>query len=104
MARITKSLTLINETIECKLPQDRDAIAGIQYGAGGLGTLVLEGTCDGITWIPFGIFPADGSAVVASLTASGIAYTRVGYVEHVRIRKSVAGAGPVLATLILNYL
>lgn len=104
MAQISKSLTLINEGFELKIPQDQDAIAGLQYGAGGLGTLVLEGTCDGITWIPFGLYPADGTAVVLNLAASGIAYARVGYVLKVRVRKSVAGAGAVLATLIVNYL
>lgn len=104
MARITEALTALDEEISMLIPEDQDAIAGIQYGSGGLGTLVLEGTCDDVTYHAIGIYPADGSAVVADLAAAGIAYARVGFVKRVRIRKSVAGAGPVSATLIVNYL
>jgi len=98
MARVTKSLTYIDETIAINIPQDKSGFVSVQYGAGGQGTLVLEGTVDGENWVGIDMEDEAGTPV-ANLSAAGIAHQRTFGLEAVRVRKSVAGLGPVLASL-----
>lgn len=103
MATAQKDLTNANDEIRVDVPNDHGYIAGIQYGTGGLGTIVLEGRINnGNDWFAIGITPAAGGAVVASLAAAGAGSADVSFCEEVRIRKSVAGAGPVTAGLQLS--
>ena len=81
------------------VPRDHIVNAGVQYGAGGLGTLVLEGTLNEVDWVAIGLTPAGGGAVVASVAAAGIWYAAVSQYSSVRLRKSVAGGGPVTSSL-----
>lgn len=98
MASVTKSLTEADEVITIDIPQDKSGFVSVQYGTGGQGTLVLEGTIDYETWVELEMQDEHGG-VVASLTAAGIAHQRTFALEAVRVRKSVAGGGPVLASL-----
>lgn len=98
MASVTKSLTEADEVITIDIPQDKSGFASVQYGAGGQGTLVLEGTIDYETWVELEMQDEHGGTV-ASLTAAGIAHQRTFALEAIRVRKSVAGGGPVLASL-----
>lgn len=111
MARATKVLTNINEEITISDVDELNGAASIQYGAGGLGTLVLEVSCqdNGAAppvddWVQIKIFnPAIAvNAAVDNLAAAGYAWAEVVGVKKVRVRKSVAGAGPVRATLTIN--
>lgn len=100
MATVNKVLTAINEEIILDIPTDRTAICGLQYGAGGLGTVELQGTMDaGVTWFTIQLSKPDGTAAALSLVAAGQGYAEVGYCDRVRAKKTVAGAGPVTTTL-----
>lgn len=96
----SKALTAQNDKVgPIVLPKDRKIRASVQYGAGGQGTIVLQGTVDGTTFIDIGLTPASYGAVVANLAASGIGFADVSGFRSVQINKSVAGAGAVTATL-----
>jgi hypothetical protein len=99
MARAQQVLTLANEAITIDVPEDQSGLGSIQYGAGGLGTLVVEASIIRDAWFPVGLRNALTDAVVADLAAAGGAYFPVAGYNKIRVRKSVAGAGPVTAGL-----
>jgi hypothetical protein len=96
---LTATLALLN-AVGCTIDIPRDGFvqAGLQYGAGGAGTVVLEGTLDGTTYQTIGLTPASNGAVVLLLAASGIGWADVSIYSKIQVRCSVAGAG-VVATL-----
>lgn len=83
------------------VPRDNFVQAGVQYGAGGVGTIALEGTRDGTTYLTIGLSKDDGSGVVTTLAASGGGSADVSTFDKVRIRKTVAGGGDVTASLVI---
>lgn len=101
MAIASGDLTALNSVIELKLPTDRTAVAGVQYPTGGAGTIVLEGTLDGITWVDIFMSHPDGSAAASGLAAAGVGYADVSYFKKIRVRKSV-GAAAISPVLSLN--
>ena len=97
MAQVNKNLVAIDENITLDIPTDATAVVGVQYGVGGLGTIVLEGSMDaGASWFTIQLLKPDGTAAVLLLAAAGQGYADVSYCDRVRVRKSVAGAGGVL--------
>lgn len=99
MAKVAKQLVALNDVVVLDIPTDHSAIAGVQYGVGGAGTIVLEGRILDGDWFSIGMKkPADDTAVV-SLAAAGAGYADVSYCDAVQVRKTVAGAGPVLVGL-----
>lgn len=111
MARATKVLTNINEEIVIGDVDEINGAASIQYGAGGAGTLVLEVSSqdDGANppvdqWVQVKMFnPAIAvNDFVDNLVAVGYAWAEIVGARKVRLRKSVAGAGGVRATLTVN--
>lgn len=104
MARVVKILTAANEEIKLDVRTDKRAVAGVQYGAGGLGTIVLEGRILDAEWVAIGLqSPADANAAAAAnLAAAGAGSADVSWCEEVRVRKSVAGAGPVTVGFTIN--
>lgn len=104
MARARGILTNLNDEISL---EDRDEINGaasIQYGAGGLGTVVMEQTNNDAEWVQLKMKnPSTAvNAEVDNLAAAGIAYAEIVGASKVRARKSVAGAGPVTVVLTLK--
>lgn len=99
----TKVLTAANDAIEVQIPTDRLAVAGVQYGAGGAGTVVLEGTLDDTTWIVIEMVdPNDHTTFATSITAAGIWQADVSVFKKIRARYSVDG-GSVTVTLSMNH-
>lgn len=95
MAKVVKPLVAAEDVVVLDIPTDQSATAGVQYGAGGSGTIVLEGRILDGDWFGIGMKkPADDTAL-ASLAAAGAGYADVSYCDAVRVRKSVAGAGAV---------
>ena len=99
MARITKDLTAADETIEIDVPEDQAGLASMHYGTGGAGTIVAEACIQAGAWFPVGIRDAITDGVVANLAAAGAGYFPVAGYNKIRVRKSVAGGGPVTASL-----
>lgn len=98
-----KSLTAADEVNgPFVVPRDSFTQAGIQYGAGGLGTIVLEGTRNDTDWVTIGFDKDDGSGVATSLAAAGGGHADISTLSQIRIRKSVAGAGAVLTSLSIS--
>lgn len=98
-AKATKTLTALNDLVGPIEVPGGVIMAGVQYGAGGLGTIILEGTLNDTDYATIALTPAGGGAAVLLLSAAGIANADVSAYSRVQIRKSVAGAGGVLATL-----
>lgn len=77
-------------------------IAGVQYGTGGTGTIVLEGSIIPDDWFAIGMSKsADGSGT-ANLAAAGAAFADVSHCDRIRVRLSGAGnvqVGLTVATL-----
>jgi hypothetical protein len=95
MAIVRKPLVAQDDAVVLDVPTDHSAIAGVQYGVGGLGTIALEGRILDGDWFGIGMKkPADDTAL-ATLAAAGAGYADVSYCDAVRVRKTVAGAGPV---------
>jgi hypothetical protein len=102
MAIVKKNLVALNDNVELDVPTDFGAIAAIQYGAGGLGTIELQGTVDGgATWFTIQLLKPDGTVAATNLAAAGVGYNDVSYCDKVRINKTVAGAGAVAVVLSL---
>lgn len=99
MARVQQALTAADETITLDIPEDESGLGSVQYGAGGLGTIVVEASITRDAWFQVGLRNALTDAVVADLSAAGGAYFPVAGYNKVRVRKSVAGAGPVTVGL-----
>lgn len=103
MAQVNKALVGAGETIVLDIPTDDTAVVGIQYGAGGLGTIILEGTMDGgASWFTIQLQKPDGTAAVLLLAAPGQGYADVSYCDKVRVNKTVAGAGAVNVSVNLS--
>lgn len=107
MARVQGVLTALNDLL--LYPNVTDEFNGggsVQYGIGGLGTIVVEvhsGYLDANgnpEWTAIAMSDS-GNNIVASLAAPGIAFFDAIGINALRIRKSVAGAGPVRVAL--NY-
>lgn len=97
-----KVLTAENDAIgPIVVPRDHFVQAFVQYGAGGAGTIVLEGTLNDTDYVAVGLVPIGGGAVVANAAAAGVWSADVSAFSRVRVRKSVAGGGGVLASLSL---
>lgn len=102
MARSVAILTALNDAVEVNAADVASAVASMNYGTGGLGTIVLEvSAADPDEWIQIKVKnPAFAvNAEVDNLAAAGIAWADIKGVRKVRVRKSVAGAGPVTVTL-----
>lgn len=98
----TKVLTALNDKINpIVIPRDHIVKAGLQYGAGGLGTIELQGTLNDVDYVTIGLTPAGGGAIVTSLAAAGAASADVSQYSRVQVNKTVAGAGGVTASLSL---
>lgn len=95
-----ETLTAADEVIgPFVVPRDHFVQAFIQYGAGGVGTIALEITLNDTDWVIVGLTPIGGGAIVANLAAAGLAYADISAASQVRVRKTVAGGGDVLASL-----
>lgn len=110
MARVTKILTGINEVCgPFQIPEETAHKATVFIDGAADGSVVLEmsGQDDGANppvdqWVVVGMTPAAGGAVVLLLTGSGAVQAAtgdVGAAKKVRVRKSVAGTGPMRVTL-----
>lgn len=96
MASVKKTLVALNDKVEMDIPTDKGAVVGMQYGAGGLGTVELQGTVDGgLTWFTIQLLKPDGTAAALNLAAAGVGYADVSYCDKIRANKTVAGAGGV---------
>lgn len=110
MARITKVLTAINEVCgPFLIPDEESHQASVFIDGAADGSVVLEvsGQDDGANppvdqWVVSGMTPMSQGATVLLLTGSGVAqgaYASIGAAKKVRVRKSVAGTGPMRVTL-----
>lgn len=109
MAAVTKVLTALNDVCgPLDIPQDYSAAGSVQYGSGGLGTIVVEGILEGqdesvtANWIGLKLNNPNTKGDVDNLAAIGIGNFECWAYNKVRIRKSVAGAGGVTATLSIS--
>ena len=98
MAQGSKALTTLNQVLELDVPDDSGGVVGIQYGAFGAdgttaatGTVVVEGSINGVEWYAGSIVPQAGGAGVASLTAPGLGSVKLGGAARARARMSVVG-------------
>lgn len=83
------------------VPRDHFVSAGVQYGAGGAGTIALQGTLNDTDWVAIPM-SADGGVTFVLLTAAaGIWSADVSMYSQVRVKCTVAGAG-VVASLALS--
>lgn len=104
MAQAQKALTNANDELVMAVPQHINGGGSVHYGAGGLGTIVVEGH-NGLEqsgakqWFAIGMKSFADDTVVADLSAAGAAYFNSVGLKEVRVRKSVAGAGPVDVSL-----
>jgi hypothetical protein len=100
MAKVrTKTLTAQHDAVDLSgFDLNFYSFISVQYGAGGAGTLVLEGSNDGVTWISAGLTPIAGGSVVTTIAASGIWFHQI-VANFYRVRKSVAGEGGVDVTV-----
>lgn len=101
MATAKKVLTNVNDEIVIDIPTDQSGAIGVQYGAGGAGTIVVEGTIDSTTWLALKIINVTTKVDADNLAASGIGSVEVYALEKVRVRKTVAGPGDVTVTISL---
>ncbi len=116
MARITGVLTNVNDALTIKDVDENNGGVSITYKTGGLGTIVVEVSAldsqtnvngnlvDDDEWVQLKLRnpSAAVNADVDNLAAAGIAWADIIGVKKVRVRKSVAGAGPVTVTLTVN--
>src|SRR5678815_2898108 len=98
MAKVAKSLLLLNDTVEVPIPGEEGAFVSVQYGTKGddgvtasTGTIVLEGSNNDVDWVVIAITPAGGGAAVLLLAAAGLGWAQAPYAS-VRARMSVVGA------------
>jgi hypothetical protein len=103
MATVRKTLVALNENITLDIPTDKGAIAGVEYGAGGLGTIELQGQMHPAgAWFTIQLLQPDGTAAALNLAAAGVGYADVSYCDKVRVNKTVAGAGGVDVDFTVN--
>lgn len=74
------------------VPRDCFVSAAIQYGAGGSGTLKLQGTLNDTDYVDIGLTPAAGGTIVTSVSAAGIWTADVSAYSRVKLIESVNGA------------
>lgn len=70
----------------------------VQYAGPGSGTIVLEGSNDGVLWYSGGLTPIAGGTVVTTVATAGIWFHAI-VARWYRVRKSVAGTGAVNVTV-----
>jgi hypothetical protein len=99
---IRGSLTNAEETLVLDTNEYQAGAAVVQYGAGGLGTIVLEATVNGTDYVALKMTNPTTKADVDNLAAAGVAWAEVVGYDKVRVRKSVAGAGPVAVVLMVS--
>ena len=103
MATVRKTLVAANDNIELDIPTDKGAVAGVEYGAGGLGTIELQGRLHPLgAWFTIQLQKPDGTAAALNLALAGVGYADVSYCDRVRVNKTVAGAGGVDVDFTLN--
>lgn len=90
-----KTLTDADDEVNLNQAQlDLASSVSFQYGVGGVGTVVLEGSNDGTNWHTQEITPIGGGAGVTSAAVAGIWWATV-VTTQLRVRKTVAGGGGV---------
>lgn len=113
MARETQVLTNANDICGPILIPDEDThYATLAIDNAADGSVVLEASLqdDGAgvdQWVTLGIIPASGGAVVLLLTGSGanqMGTSNPTAARKFRVRKSVAGTGPMRVTLSVGCL
>lgn len=97
MAIAKKQITALNDVVAIDVPTDQTVLPAIQLPQGWAGTVVLEGTIDGVTYDALSLTPALGGAAVASAAARGIWFGPAGSYDKLQLRVSVAGAGGIAA-------
>lgn len=110
MGKLKGTLTNINDVLgPFPIYQYINGGVSVQYGTGGAGTIVLEASLDEkddptIQWSPIQMKnPNDiGGAAIGSLSAAGLGISDVVAYRLLRVRKSVAGGGPVVVTMIVG--
>jgi hypothetical protein len=109
MAATTKALTGANEVCgPLDIPQDYSGAGTVQYGNGGLGTIVVEGILEGqdesvaANWIALKLNNPNTKGDVDNLAAVGLGNFECWAYNKVRARKSVAGGGAVTVTLAIS--
>jgi hypothetical protein len=103
MATVRKTLVALNDNIAIDIPTEHGAVAGVEYGVGGLGTIELQGRMHNLgAWFTIQLLKPDGTAAALNLAAAGVGYADVSYCDMVRVNKTVAGAGGVDVDFTVN--
>ena len=87
----------VEEKIVARVPRDAFVQAGVQYGAGGTGTLQLQGMMNGVDFVALAVTPLAGGAAITDIVAAGIYNADVSVCEQVQLIMTVDGS--VLASL-----
>lgn len=97
--QIKKQITVLNDEIRVRAPNDSVTVPTFQLPVGWAGTVVAEGSLDdGTTWGAVTITANDAvETKTVSVAAAGLYTCRAGSYTQFRIRVSVAGAGGIAA-------
>lgn len=79
---------------------DFRVIAVLVVGAGFTGTINFDVSIDGTSWLPFGMTPSTGAAVVTTATANGLFTAPTNGLRVFRARTSAVSAGTVTVTAV----
>lgn len=89
-----KTLVLITDLIgPIVVPRDHFVQAGVQYGAGGAGTIALQGSLNDSNYVAIPMSADGGVTFVTSAAAAGIWTADVSMYSRVQLVVTVAGAG-----------
>jgi hypothetical protein len=99
----TKILTAIDDVLVLDPAESINGAVGVQYGAGGAGTIILEGKVGDAqaAWLAIGMKSYTDGSAIANLAATGGGYAECVGLDIIRVRKTVAGPGDVLVSI--NY-
>ncbi len=103
MARVNAVDFTVLNTVSGPLliPHDKFSVVGVQY-ISGAGTLQLQASIDGVTFVTVSMTNLADGTTTASMTATGLYQADVSGMEFVRLKKTT-GSAACIASLTLKH-
>lgn len=96
----TRILAAVNDAALTSGSDSKRSVVGVQVTGTFVGTILIEGTVDGGTWVTLAIDPFGGGAAVTSITAPGAWKVDVSGLALVRARMSAWTSGAATVALL----
>lgn len=96
---VSGQLKAANDSVILDWPGGCNGGVGVQLDGTFVGTVVVEGTINGVTWVALKPIAIDNETAAASFTTKGIVKAQVVGLVKVRVRCSLYTSGTVEVTI-----